>query len=121
MARVHGIELGATRAIERVRINNTRTVAIAVGQGVTALAWSFDMAQFTDPTEELRMIIDISTDNQVSWRESSISTFIGGSVSPKTGEPPSGRIVMPPGATHIRVTLIPMAGRPTIGVFAAAV
>jgi hypothetical protein len=119
MPRIFDVDVGDTRVISRLRVNNPRAATVAVSAGVTRLLWAFDMTSFTDPTEQLRMVIDISTNGGTVWREASISNLTGGAVG-RDGLGPRGEIGLPPGTTHVRATLIPMAGTPTVGIWAGA-
>lgn len=120
MAAIFGVEENTAWAVPRLRITQPRSVILAIDPGVSQFVYAFDMTEHTAAGERLRFTIEVSADNQATWRDCASSEIVGGAVSAKTGETPRGMVRIPAGTTHVRVTLVPLTGPVTIGITAAA-
>lgn len=117
---IFGVDAGDTRTVERVRVNNPRSTTVAVAD-VAALVYAFDMTQLTDPAVRLRMVVEVSADDGITWRERSACDLSGGATTGRGGESPRGQVELPKGTTHVRSTLIPLVGNPTVGLWVKAI
>lgn len=117
---VFGEDVGVAPNVPRARVA-TPKASTATVTGKTRVVYAFDTTRFTDPVDGLRLVIDVSPDGGVTWRELAACTLPGGATAAKTGETPRGIVNLPKEATHVRYTLIALIGAPIVGMWTKGV